>query len=108
MAVIFSASGDTKSFQHSSRIFGPMVRWIFPRLSNEGVERIVFGLRKCAHVTEYAILAVLVAIALDRRKSQASPTNKSTSFGRAMIICAIYAATDEFHQVFVPSRQGSI
>ena len=33
--VIFSASGDQMSFQHSSRIIGPLVRWLFPHLSDD-------------------------------------------------------------------------
>jgi VanZ family protein len=51
-------------------------------------------LRKAAHMTEYAILAVLL------RRATGSP-------GWAFVIAVAYAATDEFHQTFVPGRHGS-
>src|SRR5438105_10435301 len=106
MAVIFSASSDPHSFQHSSRILGPVVHWLFPRMSEQEVERVVFGLRKCAHLTEYAILAVLLWIAI---RSARPPEGSEWSSARlALLISAVYAATDEIHQVFVPRRQGSV
>jgi VanZ family protein len=51
-------------------------------------------LRKCAHMTEYAILAVLVARAVG-----------STPVAFALAVA--YAATDEWHQTFVRGRHGS-
>ncbi|MEI2722051.1 MAG: VanZ family protein [Verrucomicrobiota bacterium] len=60
MVVIYSASGDRKSAQHSSRLIEPLVRWFFPHLTNETVWLIVLLVRKCAHLTEYAILALLL------------------------------------------------
>ena len=64
MALIFSASGDRASFSHSSRIIGPIVRWLFPQLSDEAVHAIVVLVRKCAHLAEYAVLALLLWRAL--------------------------------------------
>jgi VanZ family protein len=51
-------------------------------------------LRKCAHMTEYAILAVLVARA-------------AGSYAWAFALAVGYACTDELHQVFVRGRHGS-
>jgi VanZ family protein len=51
-------------------------------------------LRKCAHATEYAILAVLLLRA-------------TGSFGWAFALTVAYAATDEVHQTFVRGRHGS-
>src|SRR5437773_10087063 len=59
-AMIFCASGDAGSFQHSSRIIAPLLRWLFPRLAQSSVNEIVFLIRKCAHLTEYAIMAMLI------------------------------------------------
>ena len=53
-----------------------------------------FLLRKCAHMTEYAILAVLVLRA-------------SGSAAWALGITVAYAASDEVHQTFVRGRHGS-
>ena len=51
-------------------------------------------LRKCAHVTEYAILAALFMRAIGR----AAPAFAAT---------VAYAATDELHQHFVRGRHAS-
>jgi VanZ family protein len=51
-------------------------------------------LRKCAHMAEYAVLAVLVLRAAGSRV---------WAFGFAVA----YAATDELHQTFVRGRHGS-
>jgi VanZ family protein len=51
-------------------------------------------LRKGAHVTEYAILALLLARALQREVP-------------AFVLGVLYAASDEFHQSFVRGRHGA-
>lgn len=58
--------------------------------------------RKTAHMTEYAVLALLVSIPLIIYGAK----------GRALILLtflipALYASTDEFHQTFVRGRSGS-
>ena len=52
-------------------------------------------LRKCAHATEYAILAVLLVRALGRELP-------------AFVAGVAYAVTDEVHQRFVPGRHGAV
>ena len=51
-------------------------------------------LRKCAHVTEYAILALLLYRALGRELP-------------AFLLGLAYAVTDEMHQRFVRGRHAS-
>jgi VanZ family protein len=51
-------------------------------------------LRKIAHITEYAILALLLARALQREVP-------------AFALGILYAASDEFHQSFVQGRHGA-
>jgi VanZ family protein len=58
-------------------------------------------LRKLAHMTEYAVLAVLLARALSaggRAHDRAAPF--------ALGLAVLYAATDEIHQTFVRGRHG--
>ena len=106
MAVIFSASGDTKSAQRSSRLIEPFIRWFFPNLSQDEVWPIVVFFRKCAHLTVYAVLALLSWRALRGVSTQV--TGWSWRVARnAWLIVVAYAATDEIHQAFVPNRQGS-
>jgi len=118
MAVIFSASSDRMSFQHSSRIIGPIVHWLWPSLSEAGVHNIVMGVRKGAHLTEYAILALLVWRALRATEKLREPESESGAgdsggwpwrrAAQSVVIVLLYASSDEFHQLFVPSRQASI
>jgi VanZ family protein len=108
MVLIFSGSSDQGSFQHSSRIIGPLLHWLVPNLSHEARENIIFAVRKCAHLTEYAVLALLVWRA--RRKpvrSDPRPWEWSVA-AAALWVAVLYAATDEFHQTFVPSREGCL
>jgi VanZ family protein len=51
-------------------------------------------LRKLAHMTEYAILALLLVRA-------------TGSYARAFALTVAYATTDEVHQLFVRGRHGS-
>jgi len=51
-------------------------------------------LRKCAHVTEYAILGFLLLRAIGNE-------------WLALLVGIAYAATDELHQHFVPGRHGA-
>jgi len=48
---------------------------------------------KSLHLTEYAILFILVEYALGK-------------FSHSLIISALYSITDEIHQLFVPGRHG--
>jgi VanZ family protein len=106
--VIFSASGDKKSFQHSSRIIGPLLHWLFPHISDHATDTIVFFARKCAHLTEYAILALFFWRGL-RKPVRNDPRPWSWMEAKnAVLLVALYAATDEFHQLFVPSRDAQV
>ena len=58
--------------------------------------------RKTAHATEYAVLAGLLLGAVSTRMIR----GKNIIF--SVCIAALYAVTDEFHQLFVPGRSGSI
>ena len=61
---------------------------------NTGWDLWDYVLRKCAHVTEYAILAVLLVRATGSARS-------------ALLLTVAYACTDELHQHFVQGRHGT-
>ena len=108
MVLIFLASSDTASFQHTSRFVGPFLRRFFPGLSPEAQHAILVASRKAAHVTEYALLSMLVWRALRKPvRDEKRPWDWRLAY-RALAIVALYAATDEFHQKFVPSREGAV
>jgi len=107
MVLIFSGSTDLMSSQRTSRIIGPLVRWVFPSLPTETVGQVVFVVRKTAHVTEYALLAMLLWRAL-RRPARTDPRPWSwREPAWALALAALYAVSDELHQSFVASRFGS-
>lgn len=108
MAVIFSASGDSASFQHTSRIIGPLLHWLFPTLSNETTHLAIVAVRKAAHVTEYSILAWLVWRLVRNSNKRPKPDWNWGDAGRTLLVVVLYAASDEFHQIFVPSREASL
>ena len=105
MGLIFTASADRASMQHSSRIIEPILRWLFPHLADATVHHVVYLARKCAHLTEYAILALLVWRALGAAKQ---PASRPWQWREAFLILgciALYAGSDEIHQLFVPKRE---
>ena len=107
IVVIFLASTDLGSSAHTSRILVPVLRWINPQISAEAIEQVQTVVRKGAHLTEYAILATLALRAL-RAQLQVNPAAWSwRAAGGALLLAAVYAAGDEIHQSFVPSRGAS-
>lgn len=106
-ALIFIASSDQQSSQRSSRIIGPIMRWLFPDMPEETVGLVILFVRKCAHLTVFGVLALLFWRAF-RKPAKRDPRPWSWIEARnALIGVVIYAITDEMHQAFTPSRQGS-
>lgn len=104
MSIIFSASGDSHSYHRSFSIIEPILKWLFPRISPQRVDAIHHIARKCCHLTEYAILASLLW-----RAFRLSTGNRFSGWywpeaGLALAVVFLYAASDEFHQSFVPGR----
>ncbi|HPY31385.1 MAG TPA: VanZ family protein [Verrucomicrobiota bacterium] len=108
MLLIFGASADTHSAEHSSRILEPLLRWLLPGLSADQLGLAVLLARKLAHGIEYAVLALLLWRAL-RKPAAADPRPWDWSMaGRTLLFVALYAASDEWHQHLVPTRQGAV
>ena len=64
-------------------------------------DKLIFIIRKCAHVSEFFILGILVINLI-------SKYNVKYSYLISFIICVLYASIDEFHQLFVPGRSGQV
>ncbi|MBQ3559371.1 MAG: VanZ family protein [Agathobacter sp.] len=64
-----------------------------------------FPIRKLAHMTEFGLLAVLVFAAI-RFYTQIDTQKKR--YLCAWLAAVVYAASDEFHQLFVPGRSGNL
>lgn len=107
MALIFGASTDLLSGSRTSRFIGPFLRWFDPEISETSIRQFQLMVRKGAHVAEYAILSVLVCRALRLNRGVPAGNWCRRSAAIAFLIAAGYAVTDEWHQSFVPSRDGS-
>ena len=105
MALIFFFSTGELSASNTSRIVRPLILWLFPGTSEETLDLVHFFVRKAAHFTEYAILALLAARVF--LSSSQTPLRRRW-FMCALLLVVLYALSDEFHQTFVPSRTGSI
>ena len=75
-------------------------------MSPQAIWIILVFVRKCAHVVEYAVLALLLWRAL--RSVSLLRTKTLMAFGAALLGSALFAASDEFHQTFVRSRTPSV
>ena len=62
-----------------------------------------YMVRKLAHISVYAVLALLTF----RAAQFGSPTLKRFSLWGAWAFCVFYACTDEWHQAFVPGRTST-
>ncbi|MHB1306963.1 MAG: VanZ family protein [Limisphaerales bacterium] len=107
MGFIFIGSTDLLSFPRTSRFLGPWLRWLNPDITPDGIAQVQFLIRKLAHLTEYAVLALLVTIGLSRTFRLWCLEWSARRAWMALTLCAAYAATDELHQAFVSSRTGS-
>ncbi len=76
-------------------------------MSEENYEKWHHVIRKCAHFTEYAVLGMIAWRAIHYDTSQ-TVANSARSFRLAILFCALYASSDEFHQSFVPDRQPAV
>lgn len=74
-------------------------------MTEETYENIHHFIRKSAHFTEYAGLGFLLW-----RVVNYTPVFEGclTSYATALVLAAVYASSDEFHQIFVPGRQAAV
>ena len=96
-ALIFTLSTATFSAANTSKVIDPMLRWLIPGITAASVDVCHMLVRKAAHFTEYGILFWLLV----RGPMAQRPW-------LALMLCVVYALTDEGHQVFVPGRTASL
>lgn len=108
LAVIFSASADSHSYEHTASLFVPLCKWLFPRMAPEQIDRFHYLFRKCGHLTEYALLALLFWRALHRPQRHDPRPWRWDEAGLAAALVWLCAAADELHQVFVPARTALV
>jgi VanZ family protein len=103
IGVIFLLSSNLGSAAHTSLIIEPVLKFLFPDISESSLELVHACVRKTAHFTEYGILALLGV----RAFFQASGTLFRLRWLLPILIVALVASLDEFNQSFEPSRTSS-
>lgn len=115
MVVIFCFSAaDGKESSETSHEVGMFVGRIlipgFKEMSAEEQEewagKLDYPIRKAAHASEYALLALLIFGALG--KGNFFDRNRYSRYLWSLLFTALYAGSDEIHQLFVPGRSGNI
>jgi VanZ family protein len=106
LVVTFLGSTNVMSTQQTSRFIVPFLLWLKPGMTEQTVWGIIVFMRQCAHVGEYAVLALLMWRAL--RWGINVSMRMSTLCAVVLVSCALFAASDEFHQTFVKSRTPSV
>lgn len=108
MLVIFLASADSQSGPHASRIIGPILLWLKPDISPAAMKTALIIFRKFGHLTEYALLGILLYYARVKSQDQeVRPWSRPAALF-AFGLATLYAASDEFHQKFVPHREAQV
>jgi VanZ family protein len=105
MLLIFLFSTGGMSASNTSRIIRPVLLWLFPDITEERLALVHFIVRKAAHFTEYAILALLAARAF---LGSSREILRRRWFLASLALTVVYALSDEYHQRFVPTRTGSV
>ncbi len=100
MGFIFAMSTSLGAGENTSRFIGPFLHWLLPQAAPATIAHLHFLIRKAGHLTEYAILALLLLRAIG------GPGFRPLFW--ALAIATAYAATDEFHQSFVPGRTATV
>lgn len=105
IAFIFLASSASFSASNTSRLIRPLLGWLFPHITEAELLRAHFLIRKLAHLTEYAVLALLAARAFI--SSQKDLLRRGWP-AAAFLLVALCALLDEYHQSFLASRTGTV
>ena len=102
---VLFASSASFSASNTSRIIRPLLLWLFPDISEESLAYVHFLVRKAAHFSEYAVLALLAARAF---RTSHSERLRRLWWLAAFALVACVALVDEYHQSFLASRTGTI
>lgn len=103
-ALIFLFSTDWFSWENTSLLLLPILRKLFPTAQPDTLAETHHYIRKCAHLAEYFIFSLLLV-----RGIRGARRGWRLEWGVAAVAAAAgWAALDELHQAFVPSRGPSM
>lgn len=109
--IIFGFSGQDG--EASGGLSGKIAAVVYDALDNvgvhiaqnrtDGIEKLQYPIRKLAHMTEYAIFTAAIFL-----PCVVYGLNIHLKTWLPLIIAALYAAADEYHQTFIPGRYGCV
>ena len=67
----------------------------------KNIDLLTLIVRKCAHITEYIILGILMFNFL-------KDYNIKNVFVLSILLCILYSCSDEIHQLFISGRSGEV
>ena len=83
--------------------FGRTLIRLLPRITDRGAE---IDIRKYAHMAEYALLAVPSALFFRELLLERRIPLRAVCC--SLVLCFLYACSDEYHQTFIPGRAGAM
>lgn len=108
MSLVLSLSTNSFSGEQTNgaleRVLGTLWPALLQRLDQTQIEWVNFGIRKLAHLTEYAILAFLWSRGFARA---AGRTGRAGILG-ALLVTALTAVVDEARQASFAERTGTM
>jgi VanZ family protein len=105
MLLISFASTNEFAGINTSKLIRPVLLWLFPHVTEEGIALAHLVFRKLAHFIEYSVLGLLAARAFFFSSHRFL---RESWFLAGTLLTVIYALLDEYHQSFVPSRTASL
>jgi VanZ family protein len=90
------------SSEQTARVILPMLRWLFPSASHHMLHLMHVGIRKAAHIGEFALFSIAVFHGV--RGERYGWKLKWAVV--TLLIAVSYAGLDEWHQSLVPLRQA--
>ena len=105
MSMIFWFSTDLFSGDNTGSLLWKVVSFIYPGATRELFDSIHFYVRKAGHLTEYAVLALLLFRAF---RSGAQARWRPRWALSSLLFAFLYASLDEYHQTFTRRRTGSV
>jgi len=102
--LIFYFSTEHFSFSNTEGFFSAWLGWLWPGFAPADLAQFHPLLRKGGHWFEYFILAILLVRAQRRGEE---PKLATAAIARTLVLVLAYAASDEYHQSWVPERTAS-
>ncbi len=104
ISVIFIASSTAGASKNTSIIIRPLLEWLFPAATSANLDIYHGYIRKCAHFTEYGVLAFLASRAFWNSSVQVL---RRFWFVLSFLTVFSIASIDEYNQSFNVLRTGS-